>query len=60
MEKCLNTFKKPSLDEFCDYIEKHGFDLDPFDLYKEFDKKGWTWKLLIKTRSVICVKSTPV
>lgn len=25
MEKCLNTFKKPSLDEFCDYIEKHGF-----------------------------------
>ena len=40
MGKCLNTFKKPSMDEFCDYIEKHGFDLDPFDLYKEFDKKN--------------------
>ena len=42
MGKSLNTFAKPSLDEFCDYIDKHGFDLDPYALYKEFDKKGWT------------------
>ena len=39
MGKSLNTFAKPSLDEFCDYIDKHGFDLDPFALYKEFDKR---------------------
>lgn len=66
MGKSLNTFAKPSLDEFCDYIDKHGFDLDPFALYKEFDKKGWTnakgevtksWTALVNARnSIICQK----
>lgn len=26
----------PSLEEFCDYVEKKGYDIDPFALYKEF------------------------
>lgn len=27
----------PSLEDFCDYIERKGYDIDPFALYKEFE-----------------------
>ncbi len=60
------TFKKPSLDEFCSFIERKGFDLDPYSLYREFDAKGWvngkgevtkSWTALVCARnSVICQK----
>lgn len=52
----------PSLDEFCDYIERKGYDIDPFVLYKEFDNRGWTtakgvraksWTALIDARNSV-------
>ncbi len=56
--------QKPSLDEFCSFIEERGFDIDPYSLYREFDDKGWvnrkgeatkSWTALVCARnSVIC------
>ena len=67
MGKSLNTFAKPSLDEFCDYIDKHGFDLETFAMYEEVDKKGLTnakgevtksWTALVNARnSIICQRN---
>lgn len=64
MEDDLRLCGKPSLDEFCHYIEEHGFDLDPYELYNEFDSRGWTnkkgdlaksWHALINARnSIVC------
>jgi len=64
MKQKINDRKIPSLDEFCAYIEAHGFDIDPYSLYREFNEKGWvnqkgqptrSWTALVAARnSVIC------
>lgn len=64
MKSVENYFKKPTLDEFCDFIESKGFDIDAFALYKEFDSNGWrnvkgevtrSWTALVCARNgVIC------
>lgn len=64
MEDDLRLRGKPSIDEFCHYIEEQGFDLDPYELYKEFDNRGWTnkkgdlaksWHALVNARnSIVC------
>ena len=40
----------PSLEEFCDYIERKGYDIDPFALYKEFEARDWTTAKGVRTR----------
>ncbi len=32
MKGSEKTFVKPSIDEFCKYIESHGFDVNPYAL----------------------------
>ena len=64
MEDDIRLRGKPSIDEFCHYIEAHGFDLDPYELYKDFDNRGWTnkkgelaksWHALVSARnSIVC------
>lgn len=51
MKSVENEFKKPTIDEFCDFIESHGFDLDPFTLYKEFDDNDWKTQKGVQTKS---------
>lgn len=41
----------PSLEEFCSYIERKGYDIDPFALYKEFDDRDWTTAKGVRTKS---------
>ena len=41
----------PSLEEFCDYIERKGYDIDPFPLYKEFENRDWTTAKGVRTKS---------
>lgn len=41
----------PSLEEFCDYIERKGYDIDPFVLYKEFEDRDWTTAKGVRTKS---------
>ena len=41
----------PSLEEFCDYVEKNGYDIDPFALYKEFENRDWTTAKGVRTKS---------
>lgn len=41
----------PSLEEFCDYIERKGYDIDPFALYKEFEARDWTTAKGVRTKS---------
>ena len=41
----------PSLEEFCDYIERKGYDIDPFSLYKEFETRDWTTSKGVRTKS---------
>lgn len=41
----------PSLEEFCDYIERKGYDIDPFALYKEFEARAWTTAKCVRTKS---------
>lgn len=58
------VFIKPTLDEFCKYIESHGFDITPYALYEEFDSNGWrnrkgevtkSWAALVAAKNgVIC------
>lgn len=64
MKENIKSFIKPSLDEFCRYVESHGFDLNPYELYKEFDSAGWrnrkgeitkSWFALVAAKnSIIC------
>lgn len=41
----------PSLEDFCDYIERKGYDIDPFALYKEFEDRDWTTAKGVRTKS---------
>ena len=41
----------PSLEEFCDYIERKGYDIDPFALYKEFENRDCTTAKGVRTKS---------
>lgn len=60
MGQYSNTNTKPTLSEFCDYVESHGFDIDSYALYKEYDSRNWTtsngkpmrsWKALVDARN---------
>ena len=41
----------PSLEEFCSYIERKGYDIDPFSLYKEFNDRDCTTAKGVRTKS---------
>lgn len=62
--KGSKEFAKPTLDEFCRYVESHGFDLNPYTLYQEFESNGWrnqkgevtkSWTALVAAKNgIIC------
>lgn len=46
-----NTTFSPSLEEFCRYIERKGYDLDPILLFREFESRDWTTAKGVRTKS---------
>lgn len=66
MGKMIDISKKPSIEEFSAYIKAHGFDINPYELYREFDSRNWTtkkgvpmksWTALVDAKNgIICQK----
>lgn len=70
MEEKINISKKPTIEEFCAYIQSHGFNINPYELYKEFEHRNWTtkkgapmksWTALVDSRNgIICQRDREI